>query len=278
MHRPAFGRAVFFLEKEIFSRREGEAVLYFFTPEKLLPPDVGFSLFGPGHLAALGTLTALSALVIGLGCCLELEKRQRLLKAMAAVMLGMEVAKDVILGALGAFSVGYLPLHLCSMAMFICLYAAWHPDSDGAGQLLWCVCFTGGLAALLFPDWTRMPLWHFQSVHSFLYHAMLVQFSLIAVLTGQARPRLQKLWKVGLFLLLAAAAVYPCNRVLGTNYMFLNHPVLGTPLELCARLPGKWGYLVGYGILTGAVLVVLELPFLILERLPGRKANHNVEK
>lgn len=93
-------------------------------------------------------------------------------------------ASDLILGITGAFSVGYLPLHLCSVAMFICLYAAWHPRSDTVGQLLWSLCFSGGLAALLFPNWTKLPLWHFLSIHSFIYHAMLVQFSLIAVITG----------------------------------------------------------------------------------------------
>lgn len=239
---------------------------YAFLPEREIPRGMGFSHFDSGHLAMLGILTALSALVILLGCRLSPEKRRRMLKCMTAAMVGMEVLKDILLGAIGAFSVGYLPLHLCSMAMFICLYWAWHPESDTAGQLLWSLCFSGGAAALLFPDWTRLPLWHFQSLHSFLYHAMLVQVSLIAVLTGQARPRVGRLWRVGLFLLAAAVPVYCLNAALGTNYMFLNHPVVGTPLALCAELPGRWGYLAGYALLTGAVLVALNLPFTLSAR------------
>ncbi len=220
---------------------------------------MGFSRFGAAHLAMLALLTALSALVVFLGSSRSPVRRQRLLRQMAVAMVAMEVSKDLILGMIGAFSLGYLPLHLCSLAMFICLYAAWHPDSDTAGQLLWSLCFSGGLAALLFPDWTRMPVLHFQSLHSFFYHAMLVQFSLISLLSGQARPRLSHVWKVWVFLLCASLPVYGLNRLFHTNYMFLSHPIAGTPLELCAQLPG--GYLLNYGLLVAVILALLNLPF-----------------
>lgn len=60
--------------------------------------------------------------------------------------------------------------------------------------------------------------------------------------------------------------MYAFDRAFGTNYMFLLHPVPGTPLELCARLPGTWGYLLGYALLAAAVLVLLNLPFCLLRR------------
>lgn len=239
---------------------------YAFTPESQLPAEVGFLHFGPGHLTVLLVLAVISGAVVLLGCRMREPRRLKLERAMAVAMVGMELVKDFILGLIGAFDVGYLPLHLCSIAMFICLYWAWHPHSDGAGQLLWSLCFSGGLAALLFPDWTDMPLVHFQSVHSFVYHAMLVQFSLLAVISGQARPSLKSAWKAGVFLVVVAVPVYGFDRAFGTNYMFLLRPVPGTPLELCARLPGQWGYLLGYGLLVAAVLVVLNLPFSLARR------------
>ena len=229
---------------------------------------MGFSRFSPGHLSMLALLTVLSALVVGLGCRLSPARRQRLLRTMAGAMVVMEFCKDLILGLIGAFSLGYLPLHLCSLAMFICLYAAWHPNSDAAGQLLWSLCFSGGLAALLFPDWTRMPIMHFQSLHSFLYHAMLVQFSLISVISGQAKPRLGRVWKVWVFLLWVALPVYGFNALFHTNYMFLNHPIAGTPLAWCAQLPG--GYLLNYGLLVAAILALLNLPFSLCHRIRHR--------
>lgn len=245
---------------------------YAFTPESQLPAEVGFLHFGRGHLTVLLVLAVVSAAVVCWGCHLTERRRVRLEKGMAVAMVVLELAKDLILAWIGAFSLGYLPLHLCSMAMFICLYWAWHPHSEGAGQLLWSLCFAGGLSALLFPDWTDMPLWHFQSVHSFVYHAMLVQFALLAVVSGQARPGLRSVWKAGAFLVAAAAPVYAFDRAFGTNYMFLLRPVPGTPLELCARLPGQGGYLLGYGLLAAVVLVALNLPFSLGRLLRHRAA------
>lgn len=239
---------------------------YVFTPESQLPAEVGFSHFDWGHLTVLIVLALVSAAVVFWGCRQPEERRLKLEKAMALTMLVLELLKDFILAQIGALDLGYLPLHLCSMAMFICLYWAWHPWSEGAGQLLWSLCFTGGMAALLFPDWTDMPLWHFQSIHSFLYHALLVQFSLLAVVSGQARPSLRNAWKAGAFLAAAAVPVYAFDRAFGMNYMFLLRPVPGTPLELCTRLPGQGGYLVGYALLVAVVLVLLNLPFSLLRR------------
>lgn len=237
---------------------------YMFTPERDLPPEAGFPGFGPEHLAMLAVLAAISAGVVLLGCRMESKHRSVLLKCLAAVLVLLELTTDGILILTGAFSVGYLPLHLCNIAMFLCLWFAWQPSSDVAGQLVWSLCFPAGMAALLFPDWTNMPIWHFLSLSSFFYHAVMVQFSLIAVISGMARPRLRSVWKAMVFLAALAAVVYGINLKLKTNFMFLRWPIPGTPLMLCAKLPGRWGYLLGYALLAACVLVLLNLPFHLL--------------
>ena len=125
--------------------------------------------------------------------------------------------------------------------------------------------------ALLTPDWTNMPLLQFQSVHSFVYHAIMVQISLIAVISGMVKPRLGAVWKTMAFLVVLAAVVYGINLRLRTNYMFLNWPIPGTPLMLCAKLPGRWGYLIGYALLAFCILVLMNLPFTLWKRLKQRK-------
>ncbi len=242
-----------------------------FTPEGQLPEGVGFAPFGPVHLWMLGLLAGISAPVVILGCRMGRENRIRLLKVLSGTMLVMEIIKTVTLGAIGAFSVGYLPLHLCSLALYLCLFFAWHPDSVTGGQLVWCVCLPAGLSALLFPDWTHMPIWHFQSLHSFLYHAMMVEIALIAVISGMARPRVGRTWRVMVFLTAAAAVIYPVDLALRTNYMFLLRPLAGTPLELCARLPGQAGYLLGFTLLAAAVTAALALPFTLWDAVLRRR-------
>jgi hypothetical integral membrane protein (TIGR02206 family) len=245
--------------------------MLFFTPEYDIPAGVGFTLYGPEHLGALGVLFVLS-----LGVLLWLRGRtvslqNRVLRAMSIAMILMELLKDFTLGVIGAFSIGYLPLHLCSMAMFVCLYYAFHPESDACGQLLYSVCLPGALCALLFPDWTRFPLWHFQSLHSFLYHAMLVQFSLFPVISRRVRPSLRQVPRSFLFLCIVALPVGLLNHLLGTNYMFLSRPSKGSPLEFLSVLPGKYGYLLGYCLLVLGVLFLMELPFSLYRRIQQRQ-------
>lgn len=231
----------------------------FFTPEQDLPAGVGFAPLGRAHLGMLAALGIFIAGYVILGCRPERRKRLILLRSTAILMVALELLKDWLLAVQGAFSLGYLPLHLCSMDMFICLYWAYHPEKKGAGQCLYSLCLAGGAAALLFPDWAKMPLWHFQSLHSFLYHALLVAVPLVAVCSKMVRPRVREIWRPMVFLLAAAVPVYGFDRLFGTNFMFLKYPVPGTPLELCAKLPG--GYLLWYGILAVLVLFLLNLPF-----------------
>ena len=178
--------------------------MLFFTPEGNILLGDGFSLFGWQHLLMLAVLGTYTVLSLRWMCRLSEQRLNRLLRVLGGVMLGLEVLKDFILAVIGAFSIGYLPLHLCSLAMFVCLYYGAHPRSNSCGQILYSVCFPGAMCALLFPDWTMLPILHFQSLHSFLYHTLLVQVSLAPVVTGRIRPGIGQVWKSMTFLVLTA--------------------------------------------------------------------------
>ncbi len=235
-----------------------------FTPEGQIPAGAGFSMFGWQHLLMLSVLESFTVLSLLWMRRLHAGELNRLLRILGGVMLGLEVLKDFILAEIGAFSVGYLPLHLCSLAMFVCMYYGAHPESNTCGQILYSVCFPGAMCALLFPDWTMFPILHFQSIHSFVYHTLLVQVSLAPVVTGRVRPGLKHVWKSMAFLVAVALPVGLMNRLLHTNYMFLGHPSAGSPLELLGNIPGKYGYLAGYFLLVLLVEVGMNLPWSIL--------------
>ncbi len=233
----------------------------YFTPERQLPAGSGFRLFGGAHLAVLGLMGLWTLAVLWWLRRQSREAQNRVMRVTAGVMLGLEVLKNFILGAVGAFSIGYLPLHLCSIAMFVCLYQGAHPNSARCGQILYSVCFPGALCALLFPDWTMFPLLHFQSLHSFLYHTLLVQLSLAPLVTGRIRPGLRQVPLSMGFLIAVAIPVGVLNGWLHTNYMFLRRPSAGSPLELLGAIPGRLGYLLGYFLLVLAVVTAMNLPF-----------------
>lgn len=244
---------------------------YFFTPENQLPENVGFSMFGSVHFGILGAVALLSACMLVWFRKQPGSKQDRVMVISAGVMIGSEIVKDFILAVIGAFSVGYLPLHLCSLAMFTCLFYSAHPHNRSCGQIMYSVCFPGALCALLFPDWTDFPIMHFQSIHSFFVHTLLVQFSLFPLVSGRCRPGWPGIWKSIVFLTAAAVPVAGLNYLLHTNYMFLSHPSKGSPLEFLAGIPGRYGYLVGFFLLALGVVCLLNLPFCIYNAWKKRR-------
>lgn len=244
---------------------------YFFTPQTELPPGAGFALGSRGHIAALVLVMGCTLLLLLMSRHLSHGAKARMLRVLSSSMLVLELGKDFILGLLGAFSVGYLPLHLCSLSMFVCLYYAFHPQSKRTGQVLYSVVLPGALSALLFPNWNVFPLLHFQSIHSFLYHGLLLFFGLFPVVSGMVSPGPGAILPSMGFLSALALPVGLLNRCLHTNYMFLRGPSKGSPLEFLTVIPGKYGYLAGLFLLALSVVILTNLPFWLVERWKTRR-------
>lgn len=245
---------------------------YFFTPQSELPTGAGFSLGSWEHIAALVLVLGCTLLLLLMSRHLSHGAKNRMLRVLSSSMLVLELGKDLILGLLGAFSIGYLPLHLCSLAMFVCLYYAFHPQAKRTGQILYSVVLPGALSALLFPNWNVFPLFHFQSLHSFLYHGLLLFFGLFPLVSGRSRPGLGAIAPSMGCLCLFAVPAGLFDWYFHTNYMFLRGPSKGSPLEFLTVIPGKYGYLMGLFLLALAVVTLMNLPFWLVEHLKSKRS------
>ena len=240
----------------------------FFVLENRLPESAGFRLWETGHLAALA-----GTLMLGAALCLAYRRRKssarlRMRRILGLSVLLCELAKDVNLTVQGVMSVYYLPLHLCGLAVFFTL---WHslmsqrPDKDFffrvLGNFLYSTCMPGALFALFFPDWTAYPLLSFHSLLAFVVHTLLVCYPLMQVLAGDLRPEPGLIGYCGLLLAGLAGAVYCFDRLVGANYMFLQFPAPGSPLEWFADLLGIPGYLLGYLPMLAVIWGLLYVPF-----------------
>jgi hypothetical protein len=139
-------------------------------------------------------------------------------------------------------------------------------DIDEASDGVVCVGYSHGAAlALLFPNWTEMPVWNFFHIHSFTIHILLVLYPLLLVTTGQAQTDLKSALKgVGL-LVVMAIPVYGLNLLWDTNFMFLMHPDSGNPLEMFEKLLGS--HLWGFPILLPIVILLMYLPVFLVQKL-----------
>lgn len=232
----------------------------FFALENELPADAGFALWSGAHFAAL----ALAAALILLLCLLFRRAggrgRAALRRGVGWAVLALELLRAGNLIVRGAYTVYYLPLHLCGLAVFFTLGHALRPNAL-IGNFLYSTCMPGAVFALLFPDWTAYPIWSYHSLVALAVHALLAAYPLMLLAGGALRPEARWLPRCFALLLALAAAVYGFDRLVGANYMFLLAPAPGSPLEWFAGFLGNPGYLLGYLPMLAAVWAALYLPF-----------------
>ena len=233
---------------------------HFFTLEEDLPAAVGFPLWGRAHILWLGIAAAIAAAACFAYRRLSDSGRRRLRHALGWAVLVCEALKDVNVAVQGRFSVWYLPLHLCGLAVFFTFAHAQKPGKT-LGNFLYACCAPGAAFALLTPDWTAYPPFSYHSIVGFIVHALLLAYPLMLVAGGDLRPEAKYLPRCLGILVCCAVPIAVFNHFFGTNYMFLSWPSPGSPLEWFASFLGSPGYLLGYLPMLALVWLALYLPF-----------------
>ena len=95
--------------------------------------DIGFHLYAPGHLIWLAAIAAAAFLFSASYRIKDKNERARARKIFAALILLSEIYKDTVLIIMGAPMMQYLPLHLCSFAIFGMLIDAFAPKQQLIG-------------------------------------------------------------------------------------------------------------------------------------------------
>lgn len=241
---------------------------YFMDTTETVPSGVGFKSFGTLHFVWLGIF-----LILTVGCIIwyrKLADRGRRIWriSVAALLVADEAFKVSMLVAGNRYLASYLPLHLCSINIFIIAYHAFKP-SKIVGGYLYTVAIPGALAALLFPTWTSLPFGNFMHLHSFTVHILLALYPITLAAAGELNPQVKKIPQYLLLLILMAIPIWFVNLALDTNFMFLMSADPGNPLYLFEQL---WGnHLYGFPVLITAVLIVMYLPLGVFRKLTGEK-------
>ena len=188
----------------------------------------------------------------------------------ALLLLVSEIVKIALLIITGKFEWDYLPLHLCSINIFVILSHSIKPTKFTA-EFLYAVCLPGAAAALLFPGWPTLPLLNFLHIHSFIAHTLLLMYPLL-LLAGGFKSDYRQLLKCLLLLIIISPVLYAVNKILVTNFMFLNHPGKDNPLALFEKWFGNPGYIAGFFVLLAIVWTILYLPAFIRETTKQRES------
>lgn len=242
---------------------------YFLDTTGTIADGVGFVHFGALHIAWLVAF----AIIVLVNCIwynrLGALGRGRWKKTVAILLIADEIFKVVMLVIGGRYTADYLPLHLCSINIFLIAIHAWKP-SKILGGYLYMVGIPGALAALLFPTWTSLPFGNFMHLHSFTVHILLALYPLVLAIAGETNPRAKDIPRYLALLLGMAIPIYGINLLLDTNFMFLMSADPGNPLYLFEQM---WGnHLLGFPVIIAGVLLVMFGPIEIYRKIKSRKA------
>lgn len=109
---------------ETTNLRRMDQVEHFWDTVDTIGEGFGFSLFGARHLVTLALYIGFAALSCKLYKAADGKKRAQLRGLFAVLLLADEAFKQIGLQIGGNFNWDYLPLHLCSINIFlIALYA-----------------------------------------------------------------------------------------------------------------------------------------------------------
>ena len=235
----------------------------FFVSNEKIPEGVGFSAYGLAHI-----LWLLAGLIFCIAACmfyrrLSADKQKIALRVLGAAIFLVEMAKNTVLIILGDFGWGYLPFHLCGINILLIIFDLFK-QTKTVRSFLYYFAIPGAMLALLFPNWTEMPLWNFFNINSFTIHILLVVYPMLLISADQVDTDLKSALKGTLLLVVMAIPVYFLNMLWDTNFMFLMEPDSGNPLALFEQLLGS--HLWGFPILLPVVILVMYIPARIFRK------------
>ena len=234
------------------------------TMDTIDPDYVCFEHFGLFHLSVTAFFIAVIIAAMLFYKKLDEKSRQKFLYIMSALLIADEIWKHAVTLSTGQWEWGFVPLHLCSINIFICVINSFKRD-DFTSEVLYSVCVPGAALALLMPVWNTLPCWNFMSLHSNSVHLLLIMYPLL-LLAGGFKPNFRRLPKVFLLLLCECVPIFFLNKILDTNFFFLNGTAENPVLEILASIFGNEYYFIGFPPLLIAVWFFMYLPWYIAER------------
>lgn len=237
---------------------------YDITHAELGPNFRCYPLYGKIHLIELAF-----SLVFIVGMALWYRRssasaRRRILVGVTIALLADEAALLLGMALTGQWNWSYLPLHLCSINVFVCLYNTL-TDQNWCKEELYALCIPGAALALLCPSWLDVPSWWtLINLHSISIHALLVLYPVLLVVRGY-RPSARRAPQVLAFLFGSALPIYFLNKPLNTNFYFLNNPYGNVITSAFTRLLGEKYYILGFLPAIAVALCLMYLPWVVAD-------------
>lgn len=222
-------------------------------------PNNPFVLFGAVHLIVSAILALIGIAIVRTGMKSPDSTRRRLRIGMAVVFLFFEIEWQVWHLWYGVWSAEInLPLHLCSVMIWVSMYGLWFEDRRVYG-LMYFLGIAGAIQAIITPN-ANETFPHIRFVATMVTHSLLVISGFWVVFVEKYRPTFKSAVHAFLGLNAYAFVVYFINKAVGSNYLYVvDKPSVATVMDYFPDWP--WYIPILEAILI-LLMVLMLLPFL----------------
>lgn len=252
-----------------------ETFKYFFTYEDDIPDGLEVKIFSPQHIACLIASFITIIVLIHIYKKISVEKKKRLIRSCAVIIVLLEVIRDVWAASIGHFTLaGMLPLHLCGIMIFIELLAVFK-NKTILKEFAYCAGLPGAFMAVATPASGKYPVLNIQYLQTITIHTFLMLVPLLWIVGDGFKPNIKNIPKC--FLILCAIALFDAgvNLALGSNYLYISEAPDNTPLKTFENIAGNPGYI---AITVAILIVVWIVMYLPWEMVRISEKNKNVMK
>lgn len=195
----------------------------FFDYYTELPANVAMPNFGIAHICSIIFIAVLILVSLKLLRKLNNKKQQLIIKICAILVPILEISHNIWLYICADAKIEQLlSLHLCGLQMYFIPLAVFtkfviFKDFTFATSIL------GGIFAIIFPSGITdtYPLWHFQTLQTFAYHALLIFVPLAMLITTDYRPTIKRFHKVLALFFIITLIAFIVDIFYNQNYLFL---------------------------------------------------------
>ena len=222
-------------------------------------------LFGPVHLAALGTVVLAVAAVAVVARLDPVRRRPHVLPGLlAGVLIASEAIRHLHQWHSGQWDPAYsLPLHLCDFAILLSVLALL-TERRIPYELAYYWGIGGSVQALLTPV-VAEPFPSPEFFSFFVAHGGVLLAVACLTIGRRMRPTPRSVPRTILITALLALAVAGTNHLLGANYMFLcRKPNAASLLDWLG--PWPW-YLAPMAVVGVATILALYAPYYLIDRV-----------
>lgn len=190
------------------------------------------------------------------------EDVKEIIKKITITVWAFEIFKICFLLITGQGRINrVVPLYYCSLLLYSGLLSSYGKGiAKKAGDVFLATgCIVGGLTFIMFPTTSlpEYPLFHFISLHSFMYHGLMLYLGIIVNKTKYVDLKFDDIKCYASLIFIICMLAYTVNKLFGSNLMFISQDFPGMPISAVYN---------GTGVFFTPIMIGIQmvLPFLIV--------------